>query len=154
MHSHFVGALESIVIILQLFILNKDFISISSLFTVNLWKHLFCVGFSWPALEHRYFVLFYYLSCFLILTQGYVFIYLFFRFYLFIFRERGGREKERERNIEVWEKHQLAVSCGPPTGDLACNPGMCPDWESNHWPFGSQADTESTEPHQPRLDFF
>ena len=25
-----------------------------------------------------------------------------------------------------------------PTGDLACNPGMCPDWESNQPPFGSQ----------------
>ena len=22
----------------------------------------------------------------------------------------------------------------PPTGDLACNPGMCPDWELNQWP--------------------
>ena len=36
-----------------------------------------------------------------------------------------------------------------PTGDLACNPGTCPDWESNQWPFGSQAGTQSTEPHQP-----
>ena len=25
-----------------------------------------------------------------------------------------------------------------PTKDLACNPGMCLDWESNHWPLGSQ----------------
>ena len=25
-----------------------------------------------------------------------------------------------------------------PTGDLACNPGICPDWESNQQPFGSQ----------------
>ena len=37
----------------------------------------------------------------------------------------------------------------PPTGDLAHNPGMCPDWESNQRPFGSQASTQSTEPHQP-----
>ena len=29
------------------------------------------------------------------------------------------------------------------------NPGMCPDWESNQQPFGSQARTQSTEPHQP-----
>ena len=29
---------------------------------------------------------------------------------LFIFREREGREKERERNIDVREKHQLVVS--------------------------------------------
>ena len=25
-----------------------------------------------------------------------------------------------------------------PTGDLTPNPGMCPDWESNLQPFGSQ----------------
>ena len=36
----------------------------------------------------------------------------------------------------------------PPTGDQAHNPGMCPDWESNQRPFGSQAGTQSTEPHQ------
>ena len=55
----------------------------------------------------------------------------FFRIYFFLKKiylvlERGeGREKERERNI----------MCGclsrTPTGDLACNPGMCPDGESN-----------------------
>ena len=29
-------------------------------------------------------------------------------------------------------KHQcVGASCMPPTGDLACNPGMCPDWEPN-----------------------
>ena len=28
-------------------------------------------------------------------------------------------------------------------------PGMSPDWESNWQPFGSQAGTQSTEPHQP-----
>ena len=27
--------------------------------------------------------------------------------------------------------------------------GMCPDWESNPWAFGSQAGIQSTEPHQP-----
>ena len=60
------------------------------------------------------------------------FIYLFFR-------ERG-REREREG-----EKHQCVVaSCMPSTGDLAHKPGMCPDWESNWGPFGSQAGTQST----------
>ena len=40
------------------------------------------------------------------------FIYLFFR--------EKGREGEREG-----EKHQCVVaSCVPPTGDLACNPGI------------------------------
>ena len=45
---------------------------------------------------------------------------------LFIFRERG-REGEREG-----EKHQCVVASHlSPTGHLARNPGMCPDWESN-----------------------
>ena len=31
------------------------------------------------------------------------------------------------------EKHQCVVaSHTPPTGDLAGNPGLCPDWEPNH----------------------
>ena len=55
---------------------------------------------------------------------------------MFIFRERRG-EGEREG-----EKHQcVVVSCILPTGDLAHNPGMCPDWESNLQPFGSQTGT-------------
>ena len=67
-------------------------------------------------------------------------------FYLFIFRERG-REGEREG-----EKQQSVVaSCVPPTGDLACNLGLCPDWESNQESFDSQAGAQSTEPHQPGL---
>ena len=67
--------------------------------------------------------------------------------HLFIFREGKG---ERDG-----EKHQCVVASHvPPTGDLACNPGMCPDWESNWRPFGSQANTQSTEPHQPGLRFF
>ena len=36
-------------------------------------------------------------------------------------------------------------------GDLDCNPGLCPDWESNRWSFGSQVCTQSSEPHQPGL---
>ena len=37
------------------------------------------------------------------------------------------------------EKHQYVVASHvAPTGDPACNPGMCPDWESNQWPFSSQ----------------
>ena len=49
-----------------------------------------------------------------------------------------GREKERDRNINGWEIHGWGASCTPPTEDLACNPGMCPDWESNWWPFSLQ----------------
>ena len=63
--------------------------------------------------------------------------------YLFLDR-REAREKERERG-----KHQCVVaSHALPTRDLAGNPGMCPDWESNQQPFGLQAGTQSTEPHQ------
>ena len=73
-----------------------------------------------------------------------IFMVKFFFKILFIFKE-SRREGEREG-----KKHQCVVaSCMSPTGDLARNPGMCPDWESNWRPFGSQASIQSTEPHQP-----
>ena len=66
----------------------------------------------------------------------------FLRLYFFIFKEKG---KEGEG-----EKHQCVVaSLVPPSGNLACDPGMCPEWEAHHPPFGSQASSESTEPGQP-----
>ena len=71
------------------------------------------------------------------------------RLYLFIFREREGREKERERNIDVREIYLSVASHIPPTGDLACNSGMYLDWELNWQPFGLQAGTQPIEPHQP-----
>ena len=75
-------------------------------------------------------------------------VFFFFLKSLFIFRQRG-REGEREG-----EKHQCVVaSHKPPTRDLARNPGMCPDWESNRGPFGSQARAQSTELHQPGLSW-
>ena len=68
-------------------------------------------------------------------------IFYFFKDYIYLFLEEG-REEERE-------KHQcVIVSCALSTGDLACNPGMCPGWESNQRPFGSQAGTQSTMPQQ------
>ena len=57
-----------------------------------------------------------------------------------------GRDREREG-----EKHRCARETLTPTRDLACNPGTCPDWESNQRPSGLQASTQSTEPHQPGL---
>ena len=55
---------------------------------------------------------------------GQIILYFILRVYLFIFREGEERRKG--------EKHQCVVaSLVPPTGDLACNPGMCPDWELN-----------------------
>ena len=44
-------------------------------------------------------------------------------------------------------------SC-PPNWDLAHNPGVCPDRESNQRPLGSQTCAQSTEPHQPGLNDF
>ena len=48
----------------------------------------------------------------------------------------------------------MVASHVPPTVDLAQNSGMCPDWDSNQQPFGLQAGTQSTEPHQPGLWYF
>ena len=80
----------------------------------------------------------------------YLFIFVCFfkkRFYLFIFRERG-REGEGEGG-----KHCLLASHTLPTGALARNPGMCPDWELNQRPFGSQAGAQSTELLQAGLEW-
>ena len=75
-------------------------------------------------------------------------MFVFLKKILFIFRERG-KEGEREG-----EKHQCVVAPhAPPTGDLAHNTGMGPDWEWNCRPFGYQAGTQSTEPHKPGLVF-
>ena len=57
------------------------------------------------------------------------------------------REKEGEKHrfvVPFIFMYSLVVSC------------MCPDWESNRRPFGSQAGTQSTDPHQPEpfLIFF
>ena len=62
----------------------------------------------------------------LVLQQGGHIETLIFLNILFIYLYIGeGREKEEE-------KHQCVVaSYEPHTGNLACNPGMCPDWELN-----------------------
>ena len=72
----------------------------------------------------------------------------FLRFSLYILDQGEEREKGRERNINVCGCLSRAPYWGP---DLARNPGMCPDWELNRLPFGLQAGTQSTEPHQPGI---
>ena len=55
------------------------------------------------------------------------FLPFFFLKILFIYFLERGKEGEREG-----EEHQCVVaSHAAPTGDLACNPGMCPDWKLN-----------------------
>ena len=72
-------------------------------------------------------------------------LFFFFKRSLFIFRRREG---EREG-----KKHQRVVaSCAPPSGDLARNPGTCPDLESSRPPFGLQSGIQSPEAHQPGTD--
>ena len=71
---------------------------------------------------------------------------LFKKDFIYFLLERGeGREKEREKNINVW----LPLIPRPPTGAPAHNSGMCPDWELNRRLFALQASTQSTELHQP-----
>ena len=53
--------------------------------------------------------------------------FIFFNDFIYLFLERGGREGEKGG-----ENYQRVVaSCALHTGDLARNPGMCPDWELN-----------------------
>ena len=69
------------------------------------------------------------------------------KYFIYLFLERG-REGEREG-----EEHPCVVASGAsPTGVLDRNPGMCPDWDWNQQPFGLQAVTQSTEPHQQGLN--
>ena len=64
----------------------------------------------------------------------------FLKDFMYLLSERGGG---RER------KHWSSASGVLPTRIPAHNPGTCPDWKCNRWPSGSQASTQSTEPHQP-----
>ena len=74
-------------------------------------------------------------------------IYLNFlkRFYCFL--ERGGGEKDGERNINVW-----LPLMRPPLGARPATQACALDWESNQRPFGLQDRAQSTELHQPGLN--
>ena len=65
----------------------------------------------------------------------------------------GGRQRGRETPMCERTMDQVAPHL-PPIGDMARNPGLCPDRELNWQPFSSQADdVQSIEPHQPRPAF-
>ena len=57
----------------------------------------------------------------------------------------------REGEIEGEKDQCVVASHAPASGAPTRNPGMCLNWESNRVPFGLQAGTQSTEPHQPGL---
>ena len=122
---------------------TKVTISKTPMYTEEHWKVIYrkVIGDFW---NYRYSLLFFN-SNFLLLYLPFLkkdFIYL-------VFRERGrAGETEGEKCWYVVASHV------PPTGDQACNPGMCPDWELNQQSFGSQSDAQSTEPHQPGLLFY
>ena len=51
------------------------------------------------------------------------------KIFIYLFLDRGdGKLKEGEKHKCVVASHV------PPTGDLAGNPGICPDWELNQQP--------------------
>ena len=57
-------------------------------------------------------------------------------------------EGEREKHWCVRKKHRSVVYCTCPSWGLACNPGMCPDWELNQRPFTLWDNAQLTEPRQ------
>ena len=77
----------------------------------------------------------------LIFLKEHIFVcFFFFKNLFYLFLERG-REKEGER-------HQCVLaSCPPPTGAWPATQARALDWEWNRWPIGSQAGTQTTEPH-------
>ena len=71
---------------------------------------------------------------------------------LYLFLER---ERKRGRETLIWE---ISISCLFYTPKLGtdqthCNPGMCPERESDWCPFTLQDDAQSTEPHGSGLIF-
>ena len=96
------------------------------------------------------------LLCFLALFFLFAFCFgsLLACFFKFIFRERR-REGERGRETSMRQRNSTWLPLAYiPTRFQTCNPGMCPDWESNWRPFALQDDAQAAEPHQSGLDHF
>ena len=47
--------------------------------------------------------------------------YIYFKYFIYLYLERGKGGRRRGRETSVCGSFHV-----PPTGDLACNPGMCP----------------------------
>ena len=80
------------------------------------------------------FPILYFTSLWLFCNYLFVLLLLFvFKIFIYLFLERGMEGEWEE------EKYQCVVASHvAPTRDLAHNPGICPDNESNLRPFGSQ----------------
>ena len=67
---------------------------------------------------------------------------------IFFLLGRGAeRENERERNMDVREKHRSAASCTPLDQAPNPHPGMCQVGKSNWQPFSLGDEVQPTEPH-------
>ena len=70
------------------------------------------------------------------------------------FRERGeGRRRERERNIDVRDKHPISCLICTPAGDRICSLGMSltGNWPCDLLVYGMML--QPTEPHWPGVLF-
>ena len=84
----------------------------------------FCALTSFACFSNELWVSFF-LNCKFLCIRDTSSLFLFFKDFMYLF----FRERKGERG---GEKHQHVVaSHAPPTGDLACIPGMCPEWELN-----------------------
>ena len=64
------------------------------------------------------------------------------RFYLLSLERGLGREKDKERNIDVREMHWSVASCMHPDLEPNRKPGMCPDREIKPFALGDTAPPE------------
>ena len=69
-----------------------------------------------------------------------------FKEFIYLFLERGeGRQKERERDIDVRERHPSVASGRCPSWGPNPQPGVCPDKELNRQPVALRDDIQLTE---------
>ena len=76
---------------------------------------------------------------------------------IFFLKREKGREKERERNIDVREKQWLVASPVCPNQGRIHNPGMCPNQGSSGGPFwfvGWRPINNATPARAPRYVLF
>ena len=74
-----------------------------------------CTYHSWPSFQHS--------PGYHTLVPAFFFLSFFKILFIYLREGEGGRKRERRQCV--------VASHVPLVGDLACNPGMCPDLESN-----------------------